>query len=91
MVSGMREVLTRFGVVGKRKTDYSFRMLKSDTKTSLRKRVFAMVEQDGLKQVSKAIGVGSDALARFLADLPVRAGTLALIQKRVGEIAQGKR
>ena len=66
-------------------------MLKSDTKTSLRKRVFAMVEQEGVKQVSKAIGIGSDALARFLADLPVRAGTLSLIEKRVGEITQGKR
>jgi hypothetical protein len=87
----MREVLTRFGVVGKRKTDYSLRMLKSDTKTSLRKRVFAMVEQEGVKQVSKAIGVGSDALARFLADLPVRAGTLSLIEKRVGEIVKAKK
>jgi hypothetical protein len=66
-------------------------MLKSDTEKSLKKQVFAMVEQEGVKHVSKAIGVGSDALARYLAGLPVRAGTVSLIEQRVREIVKGKK
>lgn len=48
---------------------------------SLRKRVDLLLNVAGTPEAVKKLGVSREALARLAAGLPVRAGTIALVEK----------
>lgn len=52
--------------------------------TSLLGTVAALVARVGFVNAARTLGIGREALARVLAGQPVRAGTLALIERNLG-------
>jgi hypothetical protein len=46
-------------------------------------RLRAMVEQHGVSGAAKRLGVGREAVARVLAGVEVRAGSMALLRERL--------
>jgi hypothetical protein len=49
-------------------------------------RVAAEVGRVGTARASKVLGLGRESVARIVAGLPVRAGTLALLRERLATI-----
>lgn len=49
----------------------------------LQRRLRRMIELESLDGVSERLGISREALARYLADLPVQPGTLSLIETRL--------
>lgn len=52
--------------------------------SALRKKVHDRTTEDGVGATATAIGISREALSRAIAGLPVRAGTVAMIEKAVG-------
>jgi hypothetical protein len=49
----------------------------------LRRRLRRQIELRGLVQVSRDLGIARESLARYLARIPVQAGTRALIEAKL--------
>lgn len=59
--------------------------------SNLQQSVREVVDKSGLASAAKSLGVSREAITRVLADLPVRAGTAALIEQNLKALKDEKK
>lgn len=52
----------------------------------LRAKLRALIDSDGVSRVSRDLGIGTEALARYLADLPIHKTTFRGIEASIAAL-----